>query len=72
MSRLATVEEVADALRVSPATVRRQAKSGAIPGVRVGRQWRFDLDAVHARLNARLPVPVARPGRPRNKLPRLT
>ena len=36
-----TVEEAAEYLRVSPSTVRRMARTGLLPGVRIGRQWRF-------------------------------
>lgn len=36
-----TVEQVAAALAVSEATVRRLAAAGALPSVRVGRQVRF-------------------------------
>lgn len=35
------VEEVADYLRVAPATIYRLAQQGKIPGAKVGRSWRF-------------------------------
>lgn len=37
-----TVQEIADLLRVNKVTVYRMAKRGAIPTLKVGRQWRFD------------------------------
>ena len=43
-----TVSEVAEYLRVNPQTVYRQAKSGQLPAVRIGRAIRFrrsELDA---------------------------
>lgn len=35
------VEEVAEYLRLAPATVYRLANRGEIPGAKVGRVWRF-------------------------------
>ena len=37
-----TVEEAARRLGISQATCYRLARSGDLPGVRVGRSWRFD------------------------------
>jgi len=42
--KILTVYELADILRLHPETVRRLARSGQIPGYRVGRQWRFRLN----------------------------
>jgi excisionase family DNA binding protein len=42
-----TTEEVLDCLKVTPRTIYRLIKSGDLPAVRIGRQWRFrraDLD----------------------------
>jgi excisionase family DNA binding protein len=42
-----TTEEVLDCLKVNPRTIYRLIKSGELPAVRIGRQWRFrrtDLD----------------------------
>lgn len=36
-----TVKELAAALRVCEHTILRQAKKGTLPGVRVGKLWRF-------------------------------
>lgn len=47
--RVATANEVAELLRVSPATVYRMAQAGELPTLsRVGPLLRFDLDAVEA------------------------
>ena len=43
-----TTEEVLGCLKVNPRTIYRLIKSGELPAVRIGRQWRFrqtDLDA---------------------------
>ena len=37
-----TVEEVAEALKLHPYTVRRLCREGKIPGFKIGGQWRFD------------------------------
>lgn len=45
--RLLTVQEVADAMRVSRMTVYRLIKAGELPAIRVGRHFRIrgaDLD----------------------------
>lgn len=42
-----TTEEVLSCLKVNPRTIYRLIKSGELPAVRIGRQWRFrrsDLD----------------------------
>jgi len=43
-----TTEEVLGCLKVNPRTIYRLIKTGELPAVRIGRQWRFsraDLDA---------------------------
>ena len=43
-----TTEEVLGYLKVTPRTIYRLIRSGDLPAVRIGRQWRFrrtDLDA---------------------------
>ena len=57
---LLTCEEAAAYLRLAPQTVYRLLRAGALPGVKVGRQWRVrraDLDAYLAC------PPAAPPGR---------
>jgi excisionase family DNA binding protein len=43
---LGTVEEAAERLAVSPATVRRWAIDGTIAARRIGRSWKIDLGAL--------------------------
>ncbi len=43
-----TLDEVADYLRVTTKTVYRLLEKSAIPATKVGRQWRFDRDAIDA------------------------
>lgn len=41
-----TVEEIAEALKLHPYTVRRLSREGKIPAFKAGGQWRFDLKEV--------------------------
>jgi len=43
-------EDVAAALGISPATIRRWLRDGAIAGVKVGRQWRVNLTVVREKI----------------------
>lgn len=54
---------VAQDLGIDAETVRAQARRGDLPGVRVGRLWRFDLAEVRAHLNQRREDPWAQPAR---------
>jgi excisionase family DNA binding protein len=39
-----TIDEVAAYLKLHPLTVRRLARQGDIPAVKIGRQWRVKRD----------------------------
>ncbi len=41
-----TVAEVADYLKMNQRTVYSLAKKGELPGIRLGRQWRFKKEAI--------------------------
>ncbi len=41
-----TVAEVADYLRLNEATIYRLVQQGKLPGVKLGRQWRFKREAI--------------------------
>ncbi|MEW6107190.1 MAG: helix-turn-helix domain-containing protein [Bacillota bacterium] len=49
--QIMNVEEVADLLRVSTQTVYNLARSGKLPAVKVGREWRFNREKVLEVLN---------------------
>jgi excisionase family DNA binding protein len=65
-----TLEEVAELLAVEPAAVERLARSGELPGRRIGELWRFARSAVlawlaHAPLEpAPTPAPTPAPAPP--------
>jgi excisionase family DNA binding protein len=44
--QIMTVKEVADFLRLKEATVCRLASEGKLPGVKVGKSWRFQKAAL--------------------------
>jgi excisionase family DNA binding protein len=45
-TRILTVSELADHLNVHRITIYRLLKSGTLPGFKIGRVWRFDLDEI--------------------------
>ncbi|MDP2654357.1 MAG: helix-turn-helix domain-containing protein [Candidatus Doudnabacteria bacterium] len=42
-----TVEEVAEALKLHPYTIRRLSRDGKIPAFKFGGQWRFRKDEIY-------------------------
>jgi excisionase family DNA binding protein len=69
LTRLLTSAEVGELLGIHAKTVERMCRRGELPGIRVGRYWRFraaDIEKyvdklVEARLVSRLPVVPASP-----------
>ena len=57
---LLTARDVARLLGVDTATVYRMAGDGRLPGVRVGRQWRFPSDRVRSALRRGVPAAATR------------
>ena len=45
-SRIMTVRELADYLRVHPTTIYRQLRLGQLPAFRVGSDWRFNVETI--------------------------
>jgi excisionase family DNA binding protein len=66
--RLMTTSEVAQWLRLGTNTVSNRAKTGRWPAIRVGREWRFDREALEAALKPA--DPWARSPRSRARLSR--
>lgn len=46
-----TVEEVAELLKIQPATVRKLFRAGELPGRKVGRDWRTTREALESYMN---------------------
>lgn len=51
MTDILNKEEVAALLDCEPATVEEKARKGELPGVKIGRSWRFPREALMRRLN---------------------
>jgi excisionase family DNA binding protein len=56
--RMMTVREVAEFLRLKEATVCRLASEGQLPGLKIGKSWRFDMGALERLVTGAQP-PVA-------------
>jgi excisionase family DNA binding protein len=48
-----TAEDLANYLKLTPATVYRLAQSGQLPGAKIGRVWRFRKEAIDQLLRER-------------------
>lgn len=48
MSQLLTADELAKRWQINPAHVYRLTRAGAIPAVRLGRYYRYRLEAIEA------------------------
>jgi excisionase family DNA binding protein len=60
-SRIMTVRELADYLRVHPTTIYRQLKSRQLPAFKVGSDWRFNVETI-GRWRLRQDSSTAQPG----------
>ena len=58
-----SVEEAAKLLKVPPATIRREARAGRLPGRHVGKQWRFARSALIDWLRGEIDGPGEPPDR---------
>jgi excisionase family DNA binding protein len=45
-TRVLTVRELSEYLRVHPSTIYRLLKNGQLPGFKVGSDWRFDVETI--------------------------
>ena len=46
MKDILTTREMADYLKLKEATVRRLASQGSLPGVKIGKYWRFKMQQI--------------------------
>jgi excisionase family DNA binding protein len=53
-----TTEEVLSYLNTTPRTIYRLIRSGELPAVRIGRQWRFRRSDLDAWVERQRPVPA--------------
>ena len=47
MKELLTTQELAKYLKLRPETVLRKSRKGELPAVKIGRQYRFDVDQIN-------------------------
>ncbi|MBF6567902.1 MAG: helix-turn-helix domain-containing protein [Candidatus Binataceae bacterium] len=47
-TKVLTVNELADYLRVHRSTIYRLLKKGELPGFKIGSDWRFNIEAIDA------------------------
>jgi excisionase family DNA binding protein len=45
--KVLTVTEVSELLRVHPTTVYRELSKGDLPGFRIGKDWRFNVESIN-------------------------
>jgi excisionase family DNA binding protein len=48
MARIVTAKEVAEYLRLNQNTIINLAVKGDLPGFKIGKSWRFDMDEIIA------------------------
>lgn len=52
MATIVKPKELAEFLRLTQETVCKLAAEGKLPGFKIGRSWRFDMDEVLKQINA--------------------
>ena len=62
MPEIMTTNEVAGYLKLHPITICKYASEGKIPGIRIGRVWRFDKEVINKWITAGESIPVAGKG----------
>ncbi|MGD8513390.1 MAG: helix-turn-helix domain-containing protein [Deltaproteobacteria bacterium] len=50
MASIVTAKEIAKYLRLTESTIYKLASTGELPGFRVGKSWRFDMDEILKRI----------------------
>ncbi len=46
MENIVTVEELANYLKIRKSTIYRLASQGKLPGVKLGKSWRFKIEEI--------------------------
>jgi excisionase family DNA binding protein len=46
MANVVTVKEVCQHLKLTESTVYKLASQGVLPGLKIGKSWRFDMDEI--------------------------
>lgn len=48
MANLVTPKELGDFLKLTKTTIYKLAAHGDLPGIKIGRSWRFDMEEIFA------------------------
>jgi excisionase family DNA binding protein len=51
MANIVTAREVGQYLKLTGSTIYKLASTGEIPGFKVGKSWRFDMDEILKAIN---------------------
>ena len=70
MATFLTTQEMQDLLAVDRSTIYRMAEDGRLPGVKVGRQWRFPAEKITRQLGLEAPPPAPARGDDGTRAPR--
>jgi len=62
-----TIDELAAYLKISKSTLYKLAQDGALPGLKVGKRWRFHKEAIDAWLKSQSPTPESRERKSHNE-----
>ena len=57
--QIMTVKEVSDFLRLKEPTVCRLASEGKLPGVKIGKSWRFKRELIDEWLSRKVTQPLS-------------
>lgn len=50
MGNIVTAKEIAQYLKLTESTIYKLASTGELPGFRIGKSWRFDMDEILKRI----------------------
>lgn len=50
MANIVTAKEIAKYLKLTESTIYKLASTGELPGFRIGKSWRFDMDEILKRI----------------------
>ncbi|MCL5421036.1 MAG: helix-turn-helix domain-containing protein [Nitrospirae bacterium] len=55
-SKILTIEELSDYLKISKSTLYKLVREGKVPSQKIGRHWRFHKDAIESWLKNEAPT----------------
>ena len=50
MANIVTAKEIAQYLKLTESTIYKLASTGELPGFRIGKSWRFDMEEILKRI----------------------